>query len=104
MQLEDDRGKDLREEEFKTSIKSIERQKLWVPLVIFGPLIFFIWMAGGDLFARPSLDAAYPMAILIVLLGVMIEILNLKILIIKAEYRDWLRDFRNEKWKHLNND
>lgn len=104
MTTEQDGHNNWREEEYKQAIKNLERQKFWLPVLIFGFLIFYIWKAGGDVFEGPTLDTAYPMVILIVLLYLSTEIVNLKIMLIKAEYREWLRDFRKDKWIATNSD
>jgi hypothetical protein len=95
---------DSRELEFKESIKNIERQRFWFPIVVLVLLIGHIWLAGGDIFERPTMETVYPLVILITLLFVGMEVLTVKILLIKAEYRDWLRDFRKAKWDSINKD
>lgn len=93
---------DPREAEFKETIKAIERQRFWFPVVLLGFLIAYIWLSGGDVFERPTTQTAYPIVILLALFFVGFEVLSIKILLIKAEYRDWLRDFKKAKWEDLN--
>lgn len=95
---------DAREEFFKEAIKGIERQRFWFPIVMLGLLAFSVWMAGGEMFEGPSLDTVYPMITLIAVFGVGVEVLNVKILLVRAEYNNWLREFRKEKWARLNMD
>ncbi len=97
-------GNDPRDEEFLREIKNLERQRLWYPFLIFGFLILYIWAAGGNVFKGPTIETAYPMIIVIGLIYVGTELLNVKILLVKAEYRDWLRDFRSEQWADMNSD
>ncbi len=97
-------GDDPREEEFRETIKNLERQRFWYPFLMLGLLILNIWMAGGDVFEGSTKETAYPMILVIGLIYVGTEVLNVKILLIKAEYRDWLRDFRKERWTDINSD
>ena len=95
-------GKDPIEEEFLASIKNVERTRFWFPFLLIGLLIFYLWAAGEDIFQPPDDQTAYPLVILIGLIFVGIEVLNVKILLLKSEYRDWLKHFRQERWKDMN--
>lgn len=97
-------GENAREEEFKASIKNIERQRFWFPFVTLGILLGHIFLAGGDIFERPTMATVYPLIILMAIIFVGMEVMNVKILLLKSEYRDWLRDFRKEKWAYINSD
>ena len=79
-----------REEEFLATIKAAERQRTFFPFALIGVLILYLWLAGGEVFERPTLETAYPMIIVIGLIYLGTELMNVKILMHKAEYRDWL--------------
>ncbi len=93
-----------RENEFRGTIKNLERQRFWYPVLMLGLLILNIWMAGGKIFGNPSEGKAYLVIIVIGLIYVGTEMLSVKILLIKGEYRDWLREFRKERWTDINSD
>lgn len=95
-------GDDPKQEEFLASIKAVERTRFWFPFALLGFLVFYLWIAGEPIFQRPEADTAYPLILLVGLIFVGTEVLNVKVLLLKSEYRDWLRDFRPERWKDMN--
>lgn len=79
------------EDEFRKAIKDAERIRLWFPFILLGSVIFLLWVNGEDVFARPDGEAAYSFIIILGLIFLGIEVFNVKILLLKAEYREWKR-------------
>ncbi|MEO9648824.1 MAG: hypothetical protein ABJ360_22560 [Roseobacter sp.] len=90
-----------REEELKTAISSAEkdgRRTVWV-FVLIGAAV-------GLASQFELIDPIGPVQgmILGILCAVAFILNQLKVLMHKAEYREWMREFAPERWKRINDD
>lgn len=98
------RGESPIEQEYLTNIKRAERQRNLFPFAASAILIFFLWRSGTGFFQWPTQDRVFSWIIFVVLIVIGTEVMNLKVYMHKAEYREWLRDFRPDAWRSLGSD
>ncbi len=89
------------EKEFTRIIASLERQKIWTPLFFLGFTALLVWLQTGKIIGQTdSTLEAYGVAVLFFLYVVFAELTNVKIMLIKAQRRDWRRDILRQKGKN----
>jgi hypothetical protein len=87
---------DPKEAEYLDAIKKAEKTNIWFIWVAILAYPIGLWLAGYNLGDGPKITAEVMFLMMLLLMMVCLgsELLSVKILMHKAEYREWLREFR----------